>query len=366
MTRHRPSGLRPSGPQPSGFRLSGLRTLLAALTLPISALALQAQGHEPAPVPPAATQDTTHASTAPQEHATQAAEHATPAEVDIITPHITDSYDIEVPYWKPPFAKHFCLGRQNADHTCGPLWDPVHIGGLELQLSPTKHVLMLVIAASLAAIVLIGTARAHTKHTHAVGRPKGFAAGLEAMVLYIRNEVIVPNVGPHGEHYAPYLLTVFFFLLFANLLGLLPYGSTATGNVSVTATMAILSLLVTEISGIRAQGVGYLNTVFYWNKDMNIVMRVIMFLIMSPVEIISKFTKPFALAIRLFANMTAGHIVVLAFIGLIFAFKLPIGFAPLLMAVAIMLLEIFVSFLQAFIFTLLTSVFIGQMRVAHH
>jgi F-type H+-transporting ATPase subunit a len=339
--------------------------LLLALMLPLSALTLNAQGHEPAPK--AAAQDTTNAPAAAQEHATPAAEHATPEEVDIITPHITDSYEIEIPYWKPPFAKHFCLGRMDeATHHCGPLWDPVHLGSLELQLSPTKHVLMLFLAASLAATILIGTARAHTKHTHAVGRPKGFAAGLEAMVLYIRNEVIVPNVGPHGEGYAPYLLTVFFFLLFANLLGLIPYGSTATGNVSVTATMAVISLLVTEISGIRSQGVGYLNTVFYWNKDMNIVMRVIMFLIMSPVEIISKFTKPFALAIRLFANMTAGHIVVLAFIGLIFTFKLPVGFAPLLMAVAIMLLEIFVSFLQAFIFTLLTSVFIGQMRVAHH
>ena len=353
MTRHRPSGL--------------LRTLLVALTLPLSASVLVAQSHEPAPAA-AAVQDTTHTApaAAAQEHATPAAKHATPEEVDIITPHITDSYEIELPYWKPPFAKHFCLGRHVGEHGCGPLWDPVHIGSFELQLSPTKHVLMLAIAATLVMIILIGTARAHTRHTHAVGRPKGFAAGLEAMVLYIRNEVIVPNVGPHGEGYAPYLLTVFFFLLFANLLGLIPYGSTATGNVSVTATMAIMSLLVTEISGIRSQGLGYLNTVFYWNKDMNIVMRILMFLIMSPVEIISKFTKPFALAIRLFANMTAGHIVVLAFIGLIFTFKLPVGFAPLLMAVAIMLLEIFVSFLQAFIFTLLTSVFIGQMRVAHH
>jgi F-type H+-transporting ATPase subunit a len=150
------------------------------------------------------------------------------------------------------------------------------------------------------------------------------------------------------------------------LLGLIPYGSTATGNVSVTATMAILTLLVTEISGVRSQGLGYLNTVFYWNKDLALPMRIIMFFVMTPVEIASKLTKPFALAIRLFANMTAGHIVVLAFIGLIFTFKLPVGIAPLLMAIAIMLLEIFVSFLQAFIFTLLTTVFIGQMRVAHH
>jgi len=342
--------------------MTRLRSLLVALTLAIPAWSLPAQEHAPTPAP--AIVDSTAARQG--EHAPAAGEHAAAQEVDIITPHITDSYELELPYWKPPFAKHFCLGRHIGEHGCGPLWDPVHIGGLELQLSPTKHVVMLILAATLAAIVLIGTARAHTKHTHTVGRPKGFAAGLEAMVLYIRNVVIVPNVGPHGEGYAPYLLTVFFFLLFANLLGLLPYGSTATGNVSVTATMAILSLLVTEISGIRAQGVGYLNTVFYWNKDMVLPMRIVMFLIMSPVEIISKFTKPFALAIRLFANMTAGHIVVLAFIGLIFAFKLPVGLAPLLMAIAIMLLEIFVSFLQAFIFTLLTSVFIGQMRVAHH
>ena len=348
--------------------MTRLRTLLLALTLPLpfSALTLSAQGHEPAPK--AAVQDTTHApAAAPQEHATPAAEHATPAEVDIITPHITDSYEMELPYWKPPFAKHVCIGHlDEATHHCGPLWEPVHIGGLTLQLSPTKHVVMLLLAATLSAIILIGTARAHTRHTHAVGRPKGFAAGMEGMVLYIRNEVIMKNIGPHGEGYAPYLLTVFFFLLFANLLGLIPYGSTATGNVSVTATMAILTLLVTEISGIRAQGAGYLNTIFYWNKDLVLPMRLIMFVVMTPVEIASKLSKPFALAIRLFANMTAGHIVVLAFIGLIFTFKLPVGFAPLLMAIAIMVLEIFVSFLQAFIFTLLTTVFIGQMRVAHH
>jgi F-type H+-transporting ATPase subunit a len=333
--------------------MTRLGSLLLALSLAIPAAPLAAQEHAPAP---AATESAVQG-----EHAPAAAE-----KVDIITPHITDSYEMELPYWKPPFAKHLCLGRHEGEHGCGPLWDPVHIGPLELQLSPTKHVVMLLLAATLATLILVGTARAHVRHTHEVGRPKGFAAGMEAMVLYIRNEVIVPNVGPHGEGYAPYLLSVFFFLLFANLLGLIPYGSTATGNVSVTATMAILSLLVTEISGMRALGKGYWSTVFYWNTEMALPMRIVMFLVMSPVEIISKFTKPFALAIRLFANMTAGHIVVLAFIGLIFAFKLPVGLAPLLMAIAIMLLEIFVSFLQAFIFTLLTSVFIGQMRVAHH
>jgi F-type H+-transporting ATPase subunit a len=293
-------------------------------------------------------------------------EAAPPQRVDIITPHITDSYHMEVPYWAPPFYKEVCIGRQISEHECAPLWDPVRIGGIELQLSPTKHVVMLLLAATLCALVLIVTARAHVRHTHAIGRPRGFGAGIEAVILYLRNEIYLPNLGPHGERYVPYLLALFFFILFANLLGLVPYGSTATGNISVTATLAVLSLLVTEISGMHALGLGYLGTIFYWNKELPLPIRIPMLLIMSPVEIVGKLAKPFALAIRLFANMTAGHIVLLALMGLIFEFMGPAVVAPFGMALGIMLLEIFVAFLQAFIFTLLTSVFIGQMRTAHH
>ncbi len=134
-----------------------------------------------------------------------------------------------------------------------------------------------------------------------------------------------------------------------------------------TAPLGEVGDVEEEIAGIRAQGVGYLNTIFYWNKDLPIIMRVIMFAVMTPVEIVSKFSKPFALAIRLFANMTAGHIVVLALIGLVFTFgSYVVAAGPLLMAVAIMMLELFVAFLQAFIFTLLTSTFIGQIRESHH
>ncbi len=286
--------------------------------------------------------------------------------VDIITPHITDSYHMEIPSIFPPFYKEICIGRHVGEHGCEALWEPVHIGGMAVNLSPTKHVVMMLIAALLVSVILIGTARAHARHHHEAGRPKGFAAGLEAMVLYMRNEVILPNVGHHGNGFVPYLLTIFFFILTANLLGLVPYGSTATGNIAVTATLAIMTFLVVEVAGMRAQGVHYLNTIFYWNKDLPLYMRVPMFLIMSPVEMIGKLTKPFALAIRLFANMTAGHIVVLALIGLIFTFAGPVSTAPFLMAVAIMMLELFVAFLQAFIFTLLASVFIGQIREAHH
>jgi F-type H+-transporting ATPase subunit a len=288
--------------------------------------------------------------------AAQAASAAEQA-ADFITPHITDSHHLELPWFAPPFYKEIEL----------PRWEPIHLAGLEVDLSPTKHVVFLVLAALLCGLTLIAAARAHKRHTHETGTPRGFAAGIEAMVLYLRNEIILPNVGPRGNAFVPFCLTIFFFILFANLLGLLPWGSTATGNISVTATLAIIAFLVIEIGGMRAQGWKYLYTVFYWPHDMSLAMKLPMTVIMTPVEIFGKFTKPFALAIRLFANMTAGHIVVLALISLIFTFQtwliVPV---PIVMAVAIMLLELFVAFLQAFLFMLLTSVFIGQVRAEHH
>lgn len=285
------------------------------------------------------------------------------AKVDIITPHITDGNHMELPWILPPFFKEVTL----------PSFEPLHIGPVTLDLSPTKHVVMLLFGATLLFVLLTVAARRHVRATRAGAPPKGGPNVAEAMILYIRNEVILPNVGRHGEGFVPYLLTAFFFILTLNLLGLVPFGSTATGNISVTATLAILTFITVEVAGIRANGWGYLNTLFYWNNDLPIVMRPLMFLIMSPVEMIGKITKPFALAIRLFANMTAGHIVILAFMGLFFSFAglVPtfsslIAIAPLAMVVPIMVLEIFVAFLQAFIFTLLSSVFIGQIREAHH
>jgi len=276
---------------------------------------------------------------------------------DIITPHISDSHHIDFPCFKAGWVCETEL----------PRWNPVHLGSVSLDLSPTKHVVWLGIAALLCLITLILAARGHRRTAVAGKAPKGFSNGMEAMVLYIRNEVIMPNVGSHGDRYVPFLLTIFFFILFANLCGLIPYGSTATGDISVTATLAIITFVMIEIAGMRAQGLGYLNTIVYWPHDMGLGMKLPMTLIMTPVEIIGKFTKPFALAIRLFANMTAGHVVLLALIGLIFTFgSYYVAAAPVAMAVAISLLELFVAFLQAFIFTLLASVFIGQIRSGAH
>lgn len=279
------------------------------------------------------------------------------ASQDIITPHITDAHYLEVPCFKPGFACEVDL----------PRWDPIHIGSLTLDLSPTKHVVMLLVAATLCLVTLLLAARAHKRQHAAVGRSKGFANGIEALVLYIRQEVILPNIGHHGEAYAPFVLTLFFFILFANLLGLIPYGSTATGNISVTATLAIITFFVIELAGMRTLGKGYVKTIVYWPSDQPFIMKVMLTPLMTPIEIIGKVTKPFALAIRLFANMTAGHIVVLALIGLIFTFgSYALAPLPLLMALAIMILEVFIAFLQAYVFALLASVFIGLIREGAH
>jgi F-type H+-transporting ATPase subunit a len=277
--------------------------------------------------------------------------------VDFITPHITDSHHLEIPWPNSHLAKEIPL----------PQFAPVHIGSFELDLSPTKHVVFMLFAATLACVLLIGAAASSRRHHAEAGHTRGFAGGIEAMALYLRNEVVLPNVGHHGQAFVPFALTLFFFILCCNLLGMLPWGATATGNIAVTATLAIITAIVVEGAGIRANGWGYLRTMFYWNPELPIVMRVIMFFVMSAVEMVGKVSKPFALAIRLFANMTAGHIVLLAIIGLIFSFQsFFIAGVPVLMATAISMLELLVSFLQAFIFTLLASVFIGQMREVHH
>jgi F-type H+-transporting ATPase subunit a len=276
---------------------------------------------------------------------------------DLIMPHITDSKHLEFPCIKG-------WGEWACELTL-PTWN-VHIGNSVIDLGPTKHVVFLLIAGVLTALLLILTANAHSRHTHAIGRPRGFAAGLEAVVLYLRNEVFMPVIGHGGERYIPFVLTLFFFILFCNMLGLIPYGSTPTGNIAVTLTLAVVTFIVVEVAGMRALGKGYIGTVVYWPHDMPLLMKLPLSIIMTPVELIGKFTKPFALTIRLFANMIAGHVIILALIGLIFSFGLGVALPSLAMALGIMLLEILVAFIQAFIFSLLAAVFIGQIRAAHH
>jgi F-type H+-transporting ATPase subunit a len=230
----------------------------------------------------------------------------------------------------------------------------------------------MLLAAVIVGLVFLLSARAVAR-AQARGRPaKGFAGSMEALALYIRQEVVLPNVGHHGEGYAPYLLTLFFFILAMNLLGLLPWGATATGNIAVTAALAVMAFLVIEVTGMRALGAqGYLKTIFYLPPGLpggvgGAGLKVVLLAVMTPIELIGKLAKPFALAVRLFANMTSGHVLVLALIGLTFLFQsYAVGLGASVLATGVMLLELFVAFLQAFVFTLLTSVFIGLMRAEH-
>jgi F-type H+-transporting ATPase subunit a len=253
-----------------------------------------------------------------------------------------------------------------------PRWEPIHLGGLSIDMSPTKHLVYMLLAAVLVALVFVPSARV-IQGAQARGRPsKGFAGAMEATALYIRQEVILPNVGHHGDGYVPYLLTLFFFILAMNLLGLLPWGATATGNIAVTAALAVVAFLVIEVTGMMALGpVGYAKTIFYLPSGLpggigGSILKVVLLAVMTPIELIGKLAKPFALAVRLFANMTSGHVLVLALIGLTFLFQSwAVGIGASVLATGVMLLEVFVAFLQAFVFTLLTAVFIGLMRAEH-
>jgi F-type H+-transporting ATPase subunit a len=254
-----------------------------------------------------------------------------------------------------------------------PQWAPVQIGPLSVDFSITKHVLFMIFAAVLVAALLIIAARdAQRERASGAGRgPKGAANVVEAMVLFIRDEIALKNIGHGGERYVPYIVSVFFFILFCNLLGLVPWGASPTGNLSVTLALALVTFVIVEVTGMRELGTkGYLETIFYAPHGMHWAMRLPMYVIMTPVEFLGKLTKPFALTIRLYANMTAGHAVVLALTGLmvmaVTANALWVIPAPLIMATAIMVLEIFVAFLQAYIFAMLSAVFIGLIRHAAH
>ena len=252
-----------------------------------------------------------------------------------------------------------------------PHFDPVLIGGLTIDLSPTKHVVFMFLAALLCLLVFIPIGRAmRDKYTDRA--PSGLANAMEALIIYFRDEVVRRNIGHGADAYTGYILTLFFFILFMNLLGLMPFGSTATGNFMVTGALALMTFVVVEISGMRTLGFkGYMRTIFYAPPGLPPIGQAALLVILTPVEFLGKLTKPFALMIRLFANMMAGHTLVLSLLGFIFLFsgigaaKWLVAGGSVLIVIAIMALEVFVAFLQAYIFAMLSAVFIGLIRHAH-
>jgi len=225
------------------------------------------------------------------------------------------------------------------------------IGGADFSI--TKHVVMMWIACAILLFIFVRAARQAKQPV-----PHGLRNMLEVLIVYLRDEVAVKSI-PHGsERFLGYLMTTFFFILTCNLLGLVPGMATATGNISVTAGLALLAFFVIQIGGIREFG--------FIRHFKNLVppgLPMWLIPIMFALEFLSMFIKPFALCIRLFANMMAGHVVILAFISLIFILH-QVWFIVAPMAVGfalfVYLLELLVSLLQAYIFTMLTAQFIGM------
>jgi F-type H+-transporting ATPase subunit a len=232
---------------------------------------------------------------------------------------------------------------------------------LPWDFSITKAVLGMLSAAIIGLILFLSLARSYKKT--GISHPKGIQSFLEPIILFVRDDIAIPNIGEHRHgKYMPYLLTAFFFILINNLMGLIPFpppfGANVTGNIAVTFVLATCTFLITQFSGNKT----------YW-KHIFAAPGVPFWLlpIMIPVEIIGIFSKPFALMIRLFANITAGHIIVLSLICLIFIFD-SLAVAPVSIFFVIFMdcLELLVAFLQAYIFTLLSALFISMAVPEEH
>lgn len=231
-----------------------------------------------------------------------------------------------------------------------------------LDLSITKNVAMLLINATILLLVFFSVASGYKKN---VGKaPSGVQSFFEPIIVYVRDDIAKSNIGPKFEKYLPFLLTLFFFIWFGNLLGLLPAGANLTGNIAVTMTMALITFFITLISGRKTYWMHILDPL---GNSMPWMAKLPLYLILWPIEIIGIFTKPFSLMIRLFANITAGHILILSILSLTFITQsLAVGFLSAVFASAMNLLELFVALLQAYVFTLLSAMYFGQAVEEHH
>ncbi len=233
-----------------------------------------------------------------------------------------------------------------------PVWD----------FSITKNVASLLISVVLLIIVFTSIAKAYKKN--AGKAPKGMQSFFEPLIVFVRDEIAHKNIGQNADRYVPYLLTVFFFIWFNNMLGLIPGGANATGNIAVTLVLAFFTFIITLFSAKST----------YWKHIFAPHVPIPLMIILIPIEFIGIFTKPFSLMVRLFANIMAGHVIILSLISLIFIFGAMsavsiYGVAPLSIAfsTAMMGLEMFVAILQAYVFTMLTSMYIGQaVEEPHH
>ena len=242
----------------------------------------------------------------------------------------------------------------------------LHLFGYDISI--TKHVIMLWIAAAITVGLAIYGTRRYRKNENA--QPKGLSHLYEILIDFIRNDIVIPNIGKsHCQFWAPLITTYFIFILTCNFLGLIPLfdlvpggSSTVTGNFNATAGLATITFFAIIIAGTIQHG--FLG---YWKSMIPGSVPGPVLLILIPIEILGMFVRPFALTMRLGANMTAGHIGMLAIFSLpIILAAAPVGIASILLNTGIYFLEMIVSFVQAYVFTLLSSVFIGMAIHAEH
>ncbi|WP_317899000.1 F0F1 ATP synthase subunit A [Aurantibacillus circumpalustris] len=221
---------------------------------------------------------------------------------------------------------------------------------MPFDFSITKNVTQLLFSALLLILIFTSVARAYKTHG-VTSAPKGKQSFLEPLIVFVRDDIAKENIGSKGEKFVPYLLTVFFLILINNIFGLIPISANLTGNIAFTLVLSICTLVVTNINGNK----------HYWGHIFTPHAPKALWPILIPIEIIGIFTKPFALMIRLFANISAGHIIIISLVGLIFLFE-SVLISPVSVAFALFIdvLEVLVAVLQAYIFTLLTSLFIGS------
>ncbi|HET7360551.1 MAG TPA: F0F1 ATP synthase subunit A [Salinimicrobium sp.] len=222
-----------------------------------------------------------------------------------------------------------------------------------VDFSITKNVVTMILVSLFLILVFNSLARSYNKKNV----PTGFGRVLEPLVIYVRDEIARPNIGPKYRKYMGFIMTIFFFILILNLLGLTPLGVNVTGNIAITFCLAMFTFVIVQFSGNK----NYWKHIF-WMPGVPIIMKIVLI----PIEVLGMFTKPFALMIRLFANMTAGHVVMMSLLGLIVVFQnILAGAAFFGFALFIAVIEILVAFLQAYIFALLSALYIG-MAVEEH
>jgi F-type H+-transporting ATPase subunit a len=223
-------------------------------------------------------------------------------------------------------------------------------------ISITKNVTQMFLSAIVLFLLFTSIARAY-KTQGVTSAPKGKQSFFEPLVTFVRDDIAKGNIGHGSDKYVPYLLTVFFMILINNVFGMIPIGANLTGNIAFTLVLSVFTLIVTNVNGNGA----------YWHHIFMPPAPKWLYPILVPIEVVGILTKPFALMIRLFANMTAGHIIVISLVGLIFVFK-SIYIAPVSVAFALFIdvLECLVPFLQAYVFTMLTALFIGSAVADHN